>query len=52
MTQHNSLNEKLAHSQLNKLKYAIKNETEALLRISSNMIGDSDNKINFRMSYY
>ena len=47
MTQYNSLNVKLSNSQLNKLKSAIKNETEVFLRLSSNMIGDSDDKINF-----
>ena len=49
MTQRNILNVKLAHSQLNKLKDAVKNETEEVLRISSNMVADSDNKINFRV---
>ena len=38
MTQHNSLNVKLSNSQLNKLKLAIKNETDVLLRVSSNII--------------
>ena len=38
MTQCNSLNVKLSYSQLNKLKSAIKNETERVLRLSSNMI--------------
>ena len=47
MAQYNSLNVKLSNSQLNKLKSAIKNETEVFLRLSSNMIGDSDDKINF-----
>ena len=45
MTQYNSLNVKLSNSQLNKLKSAIKNETEVVLRLSSDMIGD--NKTNF-----
>ena len=45
MTQCNSLNVKLSNSQLNKLKSAIKNENEVVLRLSSNMIGD--NEINF-----
>ena len=45
MTQYNSLNVKLSNSQLNKLKSAIKNETEVVLRLSSNMIGN--NEINF-----
>ena len=47
MAHNNSLNVKLSNSQLNKLKSAIKNETEVVLRLSSNMIGDSDDKINF-----
>ena len=33
--------------QLNKLKSAIKNETEATLRLSSNMIGNPNEEINF-----
>ena len=47
MTQYNSLNVKLSNSQLNKLKSAIKNETEAVLRLTSNMIGDSNDDTNF-----
>ena len=46
MTQYNSLNVKLSNSQLNKLKSAIENETEVVLRLSSKMIGD--NETNFR----
>ena len=45
MTQYNSLNVKLSNSQLNKLKSAIKNETEVVLRLSSNII--DDNETNF-----
>ena len=41
MTQYNSLNVRLSNSQLNKFKSAIKNETEVVLRLSSNMIGDN-----------
>ena len=47
MTQYNSLNVKLSNSQLNKLKSAIKNETEVVLRLSPNMIGNSDDETNF-----
>ena len=47
MAQNNNLNLKLPNSQLNKLKPAIKNETEVVLRLLSNIIGDSDYKINF-----
>ena len=42
MTHFNSLNVKLSSSQLNKLKSAIKNETDIVLRLSSNMIGDDE----------
>ena len=47
MTQYNSLNVKLSNSHLNKLKSAIKNETDMILRLSSNMIGNSDDETNF-----
>ena len=47
MTQYNSLNVKLSNSQLNKLKSAIKNETKLILRLSSNMIGNSNDETNF-----
>ena len=47
MTQYNSLNVKLLNSQLNKLKSATKNETEVVSRLSSNMIGDSNDEANF-----
>ena len=47
MTQYNSLNVKLSNSQLSKLKSAVKNETDVVLRLSSNMIGNSDDHTNF-----
>ena len=47
MTQYNSLNAKLSNSQLNKLKSAIKNETDVVLRLSLNMIGSSKDETNF-----
>ena len=47
MTQYNSLNVKLSNSQLNKLKSSIKNETDIVLRISSNMVGNSNDNTNF-----
>ena len=47
MTQYNSLNLKLSNAQLNKLKSAIKNETDVVLRLSSNMISNSDDETNF-----
>ena len=46
MTQYNSLDAKLSNSQLNKLKSAIKNETEIVLRLSPNMIGGSNDETN------
>ena len=42
MTQYNSLNVKLSNLQLNKLKSVIKIEREAVIRLSSNMIGDNE----------
>ena len=47
MTQYNSLNVKLSNSQLNKLKPSIKNENDVVLRISSNMVGNSNDNANF-----
>ena len=47
MTQYNSLNVKLSNLQLNKLKSAIKNAADVVLRLSSNMIGNSDDETNF-----
>ena len=47
MTKYNSFNIKLSNSQLNKLKSAIKNETDVVLRLSSHMIGSSDDETNF-----
>ena len=47
MTQYNTLNLKLSNLQLNKLKTAIKNGSDVILRLSSNMIGNSDNETNF-----
>ena len=47
MTQYNSLNVKLSNSQLNKLKSEIKNKIEVVLRLSPNMIGESNDEANF-----
>ena len=47
MTQYNSLNAKLSNSQLNKLKSAIKSKREVVFKVSSNMIGNSDDETNF-----
>ena len=38
----NTTDVKLSNSQLNKLKFAIKNETEVVLRLSSDFIGDDE----------
>ena len=47
MTQYNRVNVKLSNSQLNKLKSAITNENEVVIRLSTNMIGDSNDQTNF-----
>ena len=47
MTQYNLLNVKLSTSQRNKLKSGIKNGTEVALKISSNVVGDSNDENNF-----
>ena len=47
MTQYNRLNVKLSNSQLNRLKSAIKSQTDVALRLLSYMIGNSDDKTNF-----
>ena len=47
MTQYNRVNVKLSNSQLNKLKSAIKNENDVVIRLSPNMIGESNDKTNF-----
>ena len=47
MTQYNSLDVRLPNSQLNKLKSSIINKTEIVLRLSSNMFDNSDDKTNF-----
>ena len=47
MTQYNSLNVKLSNSQPNKLKSSIKIETDVVLRISSNMVTNSNDNTNF-----
>ena len=47
MIQYNSLNVKLSNWQLNKLKSEIKNGAEVTLKISSNVVGDSNNENNF-----
>ena len=40
-------NAKLSNSQLNKLKWGIKNDTEVTLKISWNVAGDSNDEKNF-----
>ena len=42
MSQYNSLKVKLSNSQINKLMLAIKIEAEVILRLSSNIISNSD----------
>ena len=47
MTQYSTLNIKLSNSQINKLKSGIKNGTEVTLKLSSNVVGDSNYVKNF-----
>ena len=48
MTQYNSLNVTLSNSQLNKLKSAIKNQKDVVLRLSLDIIiGNSDDETNW-----
>ena len=47
MTQYNILTVKLSNSQPSKFKSAIKNEIDVILRLSPNMIGNSDDEANF-----
>ena len=47
MTQYNTLNLKLSNLQLNKLKSVIKNGTEITLKISLNVVGESNDGNNF-----
>ena len=47
MTQYNILNVKLSTSQLNKLKSGIKIGAEVILKISSDVFGDSNDENNF-----
>ena len=47
MTQYNSLNVKLSNSQLNKRKSSTKIETDVALRISSDMVSNSNDNTNF-----
>ena len=43
MTEYKTLNVNLSNSQLNKLKSGIKSSTEVTLKLSSNVVGDSNN---------
>ena len=47
MTQYNSWNLNLSISQLNNLKSSIKKKTDVFLRLSSNIIDNSNNESNF-----
>ena len=46
-TQYNMLIVKFSSSQLNNLKSVIKNETEVILALSSNLIGNFEDETNF-----
>ena len=47
MTRCNTLNVKLSNSQLNELKSGIKIGTEVTLKLSSNVVSDSNDENNF-----
>ena len=47
MTKCDRVSTKLSNSELNELKSAIKNENDIVIRLSPNMIGDSNDKGNF-----
>ena len=47
MTQCNTLNVKLSNSQINKLKPERKNGTEVTLKLSSYVVGESNDENNF-----
>ena len=47
MANYNTLNVKLPHSQLNKLKSRIKNRTQVNLNLLSNVVGYSNVENNF-----
>ena len=47
MTQYNRVNVKLSRPQLNKLKAATKNEIKVVIRLSPNMIGNSNDEADF-----
>ena len=51
MTQYNTLNVKLANSQLNKLKSEINNGTEVVLNFSSNVIILIRRRLIFHINY-
>ena len=47
MTQYNTLNKKMSNLQLKNLKLGIKNNTEVTLKVSSNVVRDSNDGNNF-----
>ena len=46
------MNVKLSNSQLNKLKSAINNESDVILWLSSNIIGNSDDETDFTQKLF
>ena len=51
MTQYNTLNVKLLNSQLNKSKSGIKYCTKVTLNLSSNVIDNSNDEVNFTQKF-
>ena len=52
MTQYNTLNVNLSNSPFNELISGIKNGTEVTLKISSKVVGHSDDENNSPLNYY
>ena len=52
MTQYNSLYVKCSYAQLKKLKSGIKNGTQVTLKLSLNVVGDSNDDTNLVINFY
>ena len=52
MTQYNTLNEKLSNSELDRSKSRIKNGTQLIINLSSNVVGKYNNEANFPHKFF
>ena len=52
MSQYNTLSIKLCNLHLNKLESGIKNGTEVTLKLSTNVVGESNDENNFLYQYF